>query len=50
MSEEDYMPTKVWDRQHPEFGDFVKILNKICYDPQVFHNMHDLVNTNKKLI
>jgi hypothetical protein len=50
FTDEEFKVREVWDPDHPNFTDFVKEFQKVCFDNQVFHNMHEFVIINKKLI
>ena len=46
----EYEFVKVWDPIHPEYNDFIEEVKKIWIEPQVYHNLHDVVNIDKKII
>lgn len=50
FTDDEFKKIKVWDSEHPEFLDFKKEINKVCYDPQVFHNMHEFIEKNITII
>jgi hypothetical protein len=48
FSEGTFKLRKVWDALHPEYPMFRDTFDKVWKDPQVFHNMHEFVELNKK--
>ena len=50
FNDEEFKKLKIWDEKHPEYDDFVKEFNEVCYDDQVFHNMHEFIRKPSKLI
>lgn len=45
-----YEFVKIWDPIHPEYNDFIEEVKKIWIEPQVYHNLHDVVDIDKKII
>lgn len=50
FSGDEFLKEKIWDPSHPEHLDFLKELNKIIGETNVYHNMHDLINIEKNII
>jgi molybdenum cofactor biosynthesis enzyme MoaA len=49
LTEGQYSLLKVWDRQHPEHREYLKHLDTIWKDPQVFHNSHQYIDIKKTI-
>lgn len=50
FTEDEFLKEKIWDSNHPEYTDFLVELNKIKELSNVYHNMHDLIDIEKKII
>lgn len=50
FTEGQYNLLKVWDKSHPEHKNFLNEFEKIYTHPQVFHNLHEFIKTNRSLV
>lgn len=50
FNDEVFKFLQIWNPIHPEYNLFLDELNKVAYNPYVFHNMYDLLETKKTLI
>ena len=50
FSDEEFKNHKVWDPEHPEYGDFIEEVNKLLPNQNSFHNLHEFIVDNKSLI
>lgn len=50
FTEGEFLLKKIWDTKHPEYKLFCNEFDKIWKDPQVFHNMHEIIQIKNTLI
>lgn len=50
FSEDRFNFLQIWNPSHPEHQLFLNEFKKVAYNPYVFHNMYDLLETEKTLI
>jgi hypothetical protein len=50
FTDEEFMKEKIWDSSHPEYNDFLFELNRIKGLSNVYHNMHDLLLSEKTIL
>lgn len=49
-TKEEYINQEIHNVNHPEHNNFVNELNKVCFLPNVSHNLHEFVNLKQSLI
>jgi hypothetical protein len=50
FSDTEFQLHKIWDKDHPDHQDFINELNKIGLKDDVWHNMQEFINKERKLI
>lgn len=50
FTEEEFKQHNIFDKDHPEHQDFLKVLRNLKYNPRVLHNFYDIIERKKVLI
>lgn len=50
FNEGEFKIKKVWDTEHPEYHKLQVEFEKVWRDPQVFHNMYEIIDIKKTII